>query len=138
MNTKQQGDLGVAIAIAYYTSIGAAVSVPLGDSTRYDLIIDRRNLTPLERVQVKSTRYKNRVSYEVQLATAGGNQSWNKQVKKLSAEECEEVFILVVPTQECYVFPSSVLDGKSSLCLSKDKDQYRVWTYTQAVNEGAL
>ena len=86
MNSKQQGDIGVAMAIAYYTKNEYAVSVPMGDNTLYDLIVDK---TRLLRVQVKTTSYKRGNNYVVQLATSGGNQSWNGNAKKLSAENSD-------------------------------------------------
>ncbi|WP_426513126.1 group I intron-associated PD-(D/E)XK endonuclease [Dactylosporangium sp. McL0621] len=65
MNRKQQGDLGVAMAIAYYTRTGYAVSVPLTDNTRYDLIIDGGER--LLRVQVKTTGFQRLGRHEVRL-----------------------------------------------------------------------
>lgn len=117
MNSKQQGDIGVAQAIAYYTTEGYAVSLPLGDNTRYDLIIDKEGT--LYRVQVKSTSYfdKNRKSYIACLGTSGGNKSGTKPKKRLNKEEFDLLFIYVLPTKEKYEFSSETVNGTVSMSL---------------------
>lgn len=37
-NTKEQGTIGLGKAIAYFTSRGFVVSIPLNDSQDYDLV----------------------------------------------------------------------------------------------------
>ena len=49
-NTKQQGNVGLGVAIGHFTLNGYIVSVPLNDSQDYDLIVDCRTLY---KVQVK-------------------------------------------------------------------------------------
>ena len=39
-NSKKQGDAGLGQAIAYFTSIGVEVALPLTDSTDWDLIVE--------------------------------------------------------------------------------------------------
>lgn len=123
MNSKQQGDVGVAMAIAYYTKEGFGVSVPLTDNLRYDLIVDDGG--KLLRVQVKSTRFQRNNRYVVQLATSGGNQSWSKESKRISALESDEVFIYAF-SGEMWKIPTIMLDGFSASNLGPSKDQYRV------------
>ena len=53
INRRQQGDLGEASAIEWFTRAGAVVSTPLGHSPDYDLIADFGD-RPL-RVQVKTS-----------------------------------------------------------------------------------
>ena len=38
---KEKGNTGLGIAIAYYTSKGYTVSIPLNDTQDYDLIVDK-------------------------------------------------------------------------------------------------
>ena len=47
---KEKGNTGLGIAIAYYSSNGYTVSIPLNDTQDYDLIIDKNN-------NIKSGRY---------------------------------------------------------------------------------
>jgi hypothetical protein len=123
MNTKQQGDIGVAVAISYYTRKGYAVSVPLTDNTRYDLLVDDGNR--ILRVQCKSTGYKEGSVYRVQLATSGGNQSWNGEKKRLSKDEIDLLFVYTL-AGDSYEFPPSVFDGKNSMGLGDSKNAFRV------------
>lgn len=53
MNSKDVGNLGEHIAIVELLNLGLEVSRPLGDNSRYDLIIDNEGL--LLTCQIKST-----------------------------------------------------------------------------------
>lgn len=124
INSKKQGDVGLGQAIAYFTSVGMSVAIPLTESQRYDLIVDDNER--LYRVEVKTTTMQRPSdSYVVQLATCGGNQSWNKKKKFLSSTECDLLFVYSFDNNR-YVFPIEEVEGKGSLTLSKDKEQYKV------------
>lgn len=70
MSFAQQGNAGVGQAIAYYTSQGYTVSIPLNDTQKYDLIVDDGE--SLRRVQVKTTTHvKPSGFYGVTLKTSG-------------------------------------------------------------------
>lgn len=123
MNRKRQGDVGVAMAIAYYASKGYNVSVPLTDATRYDLIVENGELI---RVQVKTTNQKTPHGVPcVTLSTQGGNQSWDGVIKRISSDETDVVFVYSMDGQ-MWEFPVSVCEGKRSLNLGKLQDQYKV------------
>lgn len=124
MNTKQQGDIGVAIAIAYYTRKGCGVSVPLTDNLRYDLVID--DGAKLNRVQVKCTRHQKGSALELALRTTGGNQSWNKTSKTISEDEVDLVFGYAITTDTMYEFPVKFIAGKASLRLGPKVAEYIV------------
>lgn len=129
MNTKQQGDVGVAMAIAYYTKAGYGVSTPLTDNLRYDLIVDNGTYlrTCLQRVQVKTTFYipATTTSYEVNFKTSGGNQSWNKIRKTICEDETDLVFVYC-GDGTMYEFPAKVVAGKDKMRLSKQLQGYRI------------
>ena len=68
---KEKGNSGLGLAIAYFTTKGYTVSIPLNDTQDYDLIIDKNN--ELKRVQVKSTGCKTKYgNYQVALKSCGG------------------------------------------------------------------
>ena len=123
MNTKQQGDIGVAMAIAYYTAQGCVVCPPLTDNARYDLVIDRDG--KLFRVQCKCTSYWADGTPVVALRTNGGNRSGIGMTRKISADECDELFVHVLG-QCSYVFPPDVFDGKTAMRLGKVYEQYKI------------
>ncbi len=56
-SNKEKGNTSLGMAIAYFTSQGYTVSIPLNDTQDYDLIIEKNNI--LQTVQVKSSRCKN-------------------------------------------------------------------------------
>lgn len=60
---KEKGNSGMGLAIAYFTTNGYIVSIPLNDTQDYDLIVDKNNI--LKRVQVKSTGCKTKSSFYI-------------------------------------------------------------------------
>jgi hypothetical protein len=123
MNTKQQGDIGVAMAIAYYTSQGHVVSVPLTDNARYDLLVEIDE--EFVRVQCKCTGYSSPYgSFIVSLRTNGGNRS-GQTVKKISKDECDQLFVHVLAGDNYIFFPDE-FDDKSTLVLHSGYDKNKV------------
>ena len=53
---KEKGNSGLGMAIAYFSTNGYVVSIPLNDTQDYDLIIEKNNV--IKTVQVKSTGCK--------------------------------------------------------------------------------
>lgn len=123
MNTKAQGDIGVAMAIAYYTKAGYVVCVPFSDNARYDIIVEKDSI--FFRVQCKTTRHLEKGSYVVQLRTSGGNQSWKGTSKKITADEVDLLFVYSFDGL-WWEFPPNVFHGKSSLRLGNNKESYKV------------
>lgn len=125
LNTRQQGDVGVAAAVLHYTKLGYAVSIPTTESCRYDLIIDLEG--KLFRVQCKTTRHKpgNSRYYYVNVATCGGNQSWNKKKRLLDASEFDILFVYC-EDESVWIFPSREVHGKGSIALSWSKKDFHV------------
>ena len=69
---KEKGNTSLGIAIAYYSSNGYTVSIPLNDTQDYDLIVDKDNI--LKKIQVKSTGCKTKYgNYQVALKSCGRN-----------------------------------------------------------------
>ena len=70
---KEKGNTSLGMAIAFYTSNGYIVSIPLNDTQDYDLIVDKNNI--IKRVQVKGTSCKNsNGKFQVALKSCGGTQ----------------------------------------------------------------
>jgi hypothetical protein len=117
---RRQGDLGEAAAIEWLTRMGACVAFPLFHSPDYDLIGDlgRRLL----RVQVKTSICEHgcREHFAVQLATSGGNQSWNGVVKKFDPSRFDFLFVVVRDGRQWFI-PSSEIGGSHSIVLGGEK-----------------
>ena len=122
INRSQQGDLGEASAIEWLTGIGATVLIPVGRSPHFDLVAEVRG--QLLRFPVKtSTSSAERVDgtgYAVQLATCGGNQSWNGVSKHLDPARVDYVFALVGDGRR-WVIPVSHLEAQTTLRLGGSK-----------------
>lgn len=116
---KEKGNTGLGIAIAYYTSNGYTVSIPLNDTQDYDLIVDKNN--ELNRVQVKSTSCKKNGNYQVALKSCGGTKG--KTYKTVIDTDIEELFILTEDLS-IYIIPKMKICNKSTLSLC---DKYKVF-----------
>ena len=112
MNTKTQGAIGVGRAIAHYTGLGYPVFIPVSDISRYDFVVDIDGI--LQRVEVKTTRS---VTNEVQLRTLGGNQSWNRVIKRLSKDDCDLVYLVNINNDVEREFKVEDLAGRSTIAL---------------------
>lgn len=128
----------MAAAIFYYTSQGCAVSMPLTDNTRYDIIVDDGER--LVRVQCKSTGYRTPHGvYEAALQTSGGNKSGTGKQSRITEKDCEAVFVYRLDGV-MYHFPVEHVTGRKSINLGKLQTGFIVSpTYgSQALEVGAL
>lgn len=122
MTSKLQGNVGLGQAIAYYTMRKFIVSLPLNDAQGYDLIVDNG---ALHRVQVKTTRYKDKYSrFVVVLKTSGGNKT-GSSVKYFDKLESEFLFILTADGV-MYEIPCKELTASANLSLGKKVEKYIV------------
>jgi hypothetical protein len=117
---RRQGDLGEAAAIEWLTRLGACVAVPLFHSPDYDVIADLGR--GLLRVQVKTSirQHGSTDHFALQLATSGGNQSWNGVVKKFDPSRFDFLFALVQDGRRWFI-PSSEIEGTHSIVVGGDK-----------------
>lgn len=132
---SMQGNVGVGRAISYYTSIGYAVSIPLNDTQKYDLIVD--NGSQLLRVQIKTTRHKSKYGiYQVEMHNTGGASGVYKP-KEFDKATCDILFVL---TKEgaCYEIPTEQIQVKHCLALNERTDCYKVYEGFRAPTPGSV
>lgn len=115
----------------------------------------------LVRVQVKTSRARQKDRWVVALRTRGGNRSWNGIIKRMDAGRCDYLLVHVADGRRWFI-PSHAVDGSTAICLGGPKyAQYEVdrgpplvigraappalecsaptlWRDTQAVNGTAL
>jgi hypothetical protein len=109
--------------MAYFTKEGYTVSIPLTDSQDYDLIVDNGIL---QRVQIKTTSYKNKQgSFTISLTIKGGNQSWGGVCKKFDKSKVDALFVLTNEGDQ-YFIPCSAFNCVNSLAVSKKYIKYKV------------
>lgn len=119
---KEKGNTSLGIAIAYYTSNGYTVSIPLNDTQDYDLIVDKNNI--LKRVQVKSSGCITKSgNYQVALKSCGGTNG--KTYKTIKDTIVEEVFIFL-GNKEIYIIPAEKIKNKSTLSICSKYKEYKI------------
>ena len=119
---KEKGNSGLGIAIAYYSTNGYTVSIPLNDTQDYDLIVDKEN--KIKRVQVKATSCKTKHgSYQVALKSCGGTNG--KTYKTIIDTNIDEVFI-VTDNIDIYIIPIEEIINKTSLNLCEKYDRFKM------------
>lgn len=122
-NSKRQGDIGLAQAIATFSRIGYTVSVPLTDSQAYDLIVDKDGV--ISRVQVKTTSYKQGKYFRCSLTVKGGNRSSSGKIKKFDKLSVELLYVLTADGKE-YIIPTDKLTSENSICLPYMWEEFTV------------
>lgn len=126
-NSKKQGDVGLGAAIAYFTRMGLTVSLPLTDSQDYDIIVDVDG--KLNRVQVKTTSYKNQHgTFVANISTKGGNRSFNT-IKKFNHDKVDSLFVLT-SEGDAYWIPVSAFACKNHIALSNRKTEFKIESYS--------
>lgn len=123
-NSKQQGDVGLAIAIAWFAKNGYRISIPLTDSQDYDLVIEYEG--KFFSVQVRTTYYRNPQGwYQANLKVSGGNRSGTGKIKLFDPTRVNYLFI-VTDSEAMYFIPCVVITSKGSITLYEKYEKYRV------------
>jgi len=131
MNTKKQGDAGMALAVAYYASLGATVAIPLTDSQDYDILADVDG--KILRVQVKTTKAKSYLGTPVvKLTTCGGNRSWVGVIKHVNPSSSDVLFVSD-EFGRLWAVPVVDLASSTQVTLSSAFDKYRVTLFKEYV-----
>ena len=123
-NSKKKGDIGLGVAIGYFTEKGYTVSIPLTDSQDYDLIVDIPN-EGVKRVQIKTTEFKTKHGvYNINLSVKGGNRSFNT-IKKFDWK-CSDYLFVYTSDKRKFFIPTWENMPKGGMNLGKDKEQFLV------------
>ena len=119
---KEKGNSGLGMAIAYFTTNGYIVSIPLNDTQDYDLIIEKNG--ELKTVQVKATGCKTASgTYQVALKSCGGTNGGT--YKTLIETKIDFLFVLNEDL-EMYLIPKDKILNKSTLNLCDKYKEYKV------------
>jgi len=118
MHWRRQGDLGELSAMEWFASKGAHILVPVGHSPDYDFVAELGDR--LLRVQVKTCTFFRNERWGVSVCTRGGNQSWNRLVKRFDESLCDYLFVVVADGRR-WCIPSSALGVRIQLLLGGPK-----------------
>src|SRR5215218_10052696 len=108
LKPREQGDLGELSAMEWLVSRGACIYAPVFHSPHVDLIAELGDR--MLRVQVKTCTYHRNGRWCVQIATCGGNQSWNGTVKRRDPARYDLLFVLVADGRR-WCIPSHAVES---------------------------
>ncbi len=118
INRRQQGDLGEASAIEWFSRLGAMILLPFGHSPDFDLVVELEGR--LLRIQVKTSTCKEpRLDghrWDVTLATNGGNQSWSGVAKIFDPSRFDLLFVLVGDGRR-WLIPADAIEATRGINL---------------------
>lgn len=121
VDNKSQGNFGLGIAIAYFTTNGYTVSIPLNDTQDYDLIVEKNNI--LETVQVKTTSCKTKYGhYQVALRSCGGTKG---TTYKTVIDTKIDLLFIVSTDLSIYIIPREKIKNKTTLNLCDSYEKYK-------------
>ena len=122
LSNKEKGNSGLGMAIAYFSSNGYVVSIPLNDTQDYDILVDKGGF--ISKVQVKATgcKTKNNI-YQVALKSCGGTKG--KEYKTLINTNIDYLFILNADLK-MYVIPKNEIKNKSTINLGEKMNKFIV------------
>ena len=122
MTNKQRGNCGLGIAIAYFSTNGYTVSIPLNDTQDYDLLIDKDN--HIKRVQVKYTTCKTKYgNYQVALKSCGGTKG---TTYKTVIDTNVDFLFIATDQVGIYLIPIEDITNKSTLNLCDKYEKYKL------------
>lgn len=121
--SKDQGNIGIASAISYFSKQCYTVSVPLNDSQDYDLVVDIDNI--LHKVQAKTTKFKDSSgNYCVSVKSSGGTNGGI--YGRVCDGNCTLLYILCANGDE-YLIPKEIFSNiRSSMTLGDKYFEYLI------------
>lgn len=119
---KEKGNTGLGIAIAYFSTNGYTVSIPLNDTQDYDLVVEKEKV--FYSVQVKMTGCKTKYqNYQVALKSCGGTKG---TTYKTFIDTNVDWLFIVNDELEMYLIPKEKIKNKATLNLCKKYKKYKV------------
>lgn len=120
-STGQKGNVGLGMAIAYFSKLGSTVALPLTDTQAYDLIVDMNG--ELKKVQVKfTTRTIPNGNYYVDMRLRGHVNAEGKYYQKeMDKTQIDYVYICTAAFSE-YLFPANAITSQTMALGDKWKD----------------
>ena len=120
---KERGEWAELCFMAKAAGLGMGVSKPLGDSRRYDVLVEAGGR--ILRVQVKSTLYRRRGN-EYSLNVMG------PQRKQYEPGTVDFFAVYLIPEDEWYIIPYEVLGEKLTLHFSPGGSRQKYGRYREA------
>ena len=124
-NTKKLGNLTELQCITSLYQLGCAVSIPFGNSEKYDIIIDYNN--KLYKIQVKHAcevldDEQNVVAIKITTTWQGHNSNGYKR-HKYTEVDCD--FFATFYNNECYLIPQNECSNEKQLRIIPPKNNQK-------------
>jgi len=94
------------------------VYIPFGHSPDLDLVAEING--QLVGVQVKTSTVREKGRWKVTICTRGGNQRWNRLVKRFDSSRCDYLFVLVADGRRWFI-PADKVEGGNGVSLGGPK-----------------
>lgn len=120
--TKQQGNIGIAHAMLYFSKQGYTISVPVNDSQDYDLVVDINNT--LHKVQVKTSSQLS--SYGVHIVSVKSSGGTNGKVYGTVASSSATYLYVLHSNGESWFIPITPELPKSTINLGDKYLEYKL------------
>lgn len=121
-SNKEKGNSGLGIAIAYFSTNGYTVSIPLNDTQDYDLIVEKES--EFSSVQVKTTGCKTKYgNYQVALKSCGGTKG---NTYKTVVDTKVNLLFIVTSDLSMYLIPIKNIKNRSTLNLCNEYEKYKI------------
>ncbi len=118
MDNKQKGNLAVASATKHFVSAGYTVSLPLCDTAKYDLVVEKDGV--FQAVQCKYAGYEgNPGIFSVPLYVSGGNRSAGNRRIKYQQKDFDLLFVLCA-NGRMYVLPFEEVAEKTTINVGRN------------------
>ena len=120
---KEKGNAGLGMAIAYFSSNGYTVSIPLNDTQDYDIIVEKKGI--LNTVQVKATACKRKNgNYQVALKSCGGTSG---KTYKTFVDTNVDILFIVTGEMIMYCIPKLEIQNRSTLNICGKYEKFKVY-----------
>ena len=124
MDNKQKGNLAIASAIRHFVSVGYTVSIPLSDTAKYDLVVEKDGT--FQKVQCKYAGHeRNPDIFSVPLYVSGGNRSAGNRRVKYQQGDFDILFALCA-NGRVYVIPFQRIVGQTTINIGR-KSKWSKW-----------
>lgn len=118
MISKQKGDIGETRAIYEFTKRGIQVSIPYGDSARYDLIAEFNG--KLNKIQVKYCSQITENNSFICPCASSTNHTTNKHLSTY-INDIDYFVFYIESLDECLLVPISFIGNKKTIIFRKEK-----------------
>ncbi len=119
-DTKTKGEIAETFVLANLIKKGFTVSIPYGENSRYDFIIETRQ--GFKRIQVKYiAKHKGRSYFTFPLRSVRANKKQNK-IKHYTKKEIDFMIGYCTENNSCYIIPLKELRVKHELHIWIDKE----------------